>query len=453
MKTPVFEELDPASDCDCPGCVHWRRVLPFSSRFGPAGPVGHPAARAHVLARAGRTPMAFALAATAGTVLGAVPAVAVVHGPVRPGGPAADEPDTPQGRKEPLHGPAGKPALPAGPGQTVKVPTTTRAEIINRARTWIDARVPYSMSQYWSDGYRQDCSGYVSMAWSLPGNEWTGSLDSFGVRISRDQLQPGDMLLFHNPANPERGSHVVIFGGWTDYTHTYYVAYEQTPPQARKQSTPYAYWTNSDHYVPYRYKGLVEGAGGPGPSTPGTTTRYPGAAYFGTGANNAYVTQLGRLLVDRGGRRFYTRGPGPRWSSADQRATQAFQRAQGWTGADADGLPGPTTWSYLVGKKGRNIPGTGSPGSQKPPAPGTSPTVPGYPGRAVFRPGANNAHVTQLGKQLVKKGFGTYYTTGPGPRWGEADRRNVEAFQRAQGWRGGAADGYPGPETWRRLFS
>jgi hypothetical protein len=391
--------------------------------------------------------MALALAATAGTALAAMPAVAAVHGPARPGVPAADEPETPQGGKEPLHGPEGKPALPAEPG-TVKAPTTTRARIIDRARTWIDARVPYSMDEYWRDGYRQDCSGFVSMAWSLPGNEWTGSLDSFGVRISRDQLQPGDMLLFHNPDNPEKGSHVVIFGGWTDYTHTYYVAYEQTPPRARKRSTPYAYGTNSDRYVPYRYKGVAAGAGG---SLPSTTTRYPGAAYFGPGADNAYVTQLGRLLADRGGRRFYTRGPGPRWSGADRRATQAFQRAQGWTGADADGLPGPVTWSYLVGRKGRDIPGaTGAPGS---PAPGTSPTVPGYPGRAVFRPGVNDASVTRLGKRLVEKGFGAYYTTGPGPRWSEADRRNVEAFQRSQGWRGGAADGYPGPETWRRLFS
>ncbi len=79
--------------------------------------------------------------------------------------------------------------------------------------------------------------------------------------------------------------------------------------------------------------------------------------------------------------------------------------------------------------------------------------VPGYPGRGMFRPGAENAFVTRLGKRLIEKGFGKYYTSGPGPRWGESDRRNVEAFQRAQGWRGGAADGYPGPETWRRLFS
>ncbi|WP_435228766.1 peptidoglycan-binding protein [Streptomyces sp. Tue6028] len=456
MDAPVFEEIDPAGDCDCPGCVHWRRVMPASAL---PGPVGHPAAR-----------RALVLAAAAGTVLGAgqsVPAVAVAHGPARPGAPADDEPGTPQGGRAPLHGPAGRPAKPARPGAAV--PTTTRAAIINRAKAWVSGKVPYSMSAYWSDGYRQDCSGFVSMAWNLPGNEWTGSLAGFGVRVSRDQLQPGDILLFHNPADPQNGSHVVLFGGWTDYTHTYYIAYEQTRPHARKQSTPYAYWSHSTGYLAYRYKGLAETTTGAGASSPGTATaRYPGSAYFGPGADNAYVTQLGRLLVDRGAARFYASGPGPRWSDADRRATQAFQRAQGWTGADADGLPGPQTWSYLVGSKGKDIPGaaaggsgstgssggkegTGQDGSQTPG--GSSHGVPGYPGRGMFRPGADNAHVTRLGRQLVIKGFGKCYTSGPGPRWGEADRRNVEAFQRSQGWRGGAADGYPGPETWRRLFS
>jgi hypothetical protein len=62
-------------------------------------------------------------------------------------------------------------------------------------------------------------------------------------------------------------------------------------------------------------------------------------------------------------------------------------------------------------------------------------------------------YVEQLGKQLVRKGYGTHYTDGPGRTWSEADRRNVAAFQRALGWRGSAADGYPGPDTWRRLFA
>ncbi|RSS89941.1 peptidoglycan-binding protein [Streptomyces sp. WAC02707] len=217
------------------------------------------------------------------------------------------------------------------------------------------------MTSYWSDGYRQDCSGYVSMAWKLPTNEWTGSLGTFADRITKEELQPGDILLFHNAADPQKGSHVVIFGGWTDGTLTSYLAYEQTPPHTRKQSTPYAYWSDSAKYLPYRYKGVTATAAAPG--------------------------------------------------------AEAAAPAPGAAAAPA------------------------------------SHGVPGYPGRAMFRPGAENPYVTRLGRRLVEKGYGTHYTTGPGPRWGEADRRAVEAFQRAQGWRGGAADGYPGPETWRRLFS
>lgn len=459
FKEPVFEEFDPASDCDCPGCVHWRRVLPHSRTDR------HPAAH--------RTHQAVILAAAASTALvgHTAPALAAPHAPehpalpglpgplTRPDAPAADEPDTPQGGKTPLHGPGGKPAV-------IKTPATTRADIIKRAKKWVTAQVPYSMTGYWSDGYRQDCSGFVSMAWNLPGNEWTGSLDQYGVKIPKDDLQPGDILLFHNPADPQKGSHVVIFGGWTDYTHTYYIAYEETRPRARKQATPYAYWSNSARYTAYRYKGLMAGtAGSDKPSEAPATTPFPGLAYFGPGANNKYVTQLGQLLVERGASRYYTEGPGPRWTDTDRRATQAFQQAQGWRGRDADGLPGPQTWALLVTGKGKDI-RTGAAG---PPAPGSSSSsssspssssaaapsshgVPGYPGRAMFRPGVSNKYVTLLGKQLVKKGFGKYYTTGPGPRWGTADRRAVEAFQRAQGWRGGAADGYPGPETWRRLF-
>ncbi|KUO01978.1 peptidoglycan-binding protein [Streptomyces caeruleatus] len=506
-RTPVFEEFDPASDCDCPGCVHWRRVLPHSTTGR------HPAAhRALILAAAASS--ALAVGHTA-------PAVAAPHAPARPAVPAGDEPSTPQGGMAPLHGPGGQSAQPSGP---VKTPATTRAEIIKRAKKWVAAKVPYSMSKYWSDGYRQDCSGFVSMAWKLPGNEWTGSLGQYGVRIAKKDLQPGDILLFHNPADPEKGSHVVLFGGWTDHTHTYYVAYESAPPHARRRTTPYAYWSHSDRYLAYRYKGLKStatgtkpetekpetekpaaekpatekpaaekpaaenpvtgqpdsgteqtdpgapevgkpGAAKPGTATPGTATpatatpdAYPGPAHFGAGANNKHVTRLGSLLVERGAGRFYTTGPGPRWTDADRRATQAFQQAQGWRGQDADGLPGPRTWALLVTGKGKDIPGPGSAGTPAPaatatPAEPSSHGVPGYPGRAMFRPGADNQYVLRLGRQLVKKGFGKHYKTAPGSRWDESDRRGVEAFQRAQGWRGGAADGYPGPETWRRLFA
>ncbi|MGW8366818.1 peptidoglycan-binding protein [Streptomyces wedmorensis] len=509
MSVPVFEEFEPAADCGCPGCARHRRDLALGLPVRSGGhPAAHGARRALVLVTAagvvlggGGAGAASALPrpgepvapvgpftpAGAGTsasgaagaaesdataIDSAVDATAVDSAVLReaagPGATPWPGPENPQGGRGPLHGAPGPGSSAPNPptdqtsGQnpnpnpnatpaTSQIPTgslrqTTRADIINRAKLWVTAQVPYSMEKYWSDGYRQDCSGYISMAWNLRGNEWTGSLDRFADRIDRTELQPGDILLFHNPANPTRGSHVTIFGGWTDYTHISYIAYEQTKPRTRKQATPMAYWENSDRYVAYRYKGVVSGGSGTtvGGST-ATPTPYPGAAKFGPGANNAYVTQLGKLLVDRGGKKYYSKGPGPKWGTADRRATQAFQLAQGWKGKEADGLPGPETWKLLVTGGGRSIGGSG--GSSGPSANAT-----GFPGRGYFRPGQSNAYVEKLGKQLVKRGFGKHYLSGPGPRWTEADRRNVEAFQRAQGWRGGAADGYPGPETWRRLF-
>ncbi|MEU7069586.1 peptidoglycan-binding protein [Streptomyces narbonensis] len=498
MSVPVFEEFEPAADCGCPGCAQQRRGLALGLPVRAGGhPAAHGARRALVLVTAagvvlggGGAGAATALAQSAEPVgpTGPFTPADVVPGPEAGGGTDMDAavlregsavtpwpgPETPQGGRGPLHGapgpgsqPTTTPTPPAGTGTGAGAGTTptstagqivtgtlrqtTRAEIINRAKLWVTAQVPYSMEKYWSDGYRQDCSGYISMAWNLRSNEWTGSLDRFAERIDRTELQPGDILLFHNPANPTRGSHVTIFGGWTDYTHTSYIAYEQTKPRTRKQATPMAYWENSDRYVAYRYKGVVSGGSGGGASgggstaTPKPATPYPGSGMFGPGANNAYVTQLGKLLVERGGKKYYSKGPGPKWGSADRRATQAFQLAQGWKGKGADGLPGPQTWQLLVTGGGKSIGGSGGSG-------GPSANATGFPGRGYFRPGQSNAYVEKLGKQLVKRGFGKHYLSGPGPRWTEADRRNVEAFQRAQGWRGGAADGYPGPETWRRLF-
>ncbi|MER5306244.1 peptidoglycan-binding protein [Streptomyces sp. NPDC002773] len=456
MSVPVFEEFEPAADCGCPGCAQQRRDLALGLPVRAGGhPAAHGARRALVLV----TAAGVVLSGGGAAVATALPPPTGPFTPAdeEPGTAAGPGPDTPQGGRAPLHGapgPGSQPSPNATP-TTSQIATgtlrkSTRTEIINRAKLWVTAQVPYSMEKYWSDGYRQDCSGFISMAWNLRGNEWTGSLDRFADRIDRTELKPGDILLFHNPADPTRGSHVTIFGGWTDYTHTSYLAYEQTRPRTRKRATPMAYWENADRYVAYRYKGVVSGGstggtGGTGGGAKPTATPYPGLGMFGPGANNGYVAQLGRLLVDRGAKKYYSKGPGPKWGEADRRATQAFQRAQGWKGGEADGLPGPETWRLLVTGGGKSIGGSSGSG-------GSSAHATEFPGRGSFRPGQSNAYVEKLGKQLVKRGFGKHYLSGPGPRWTEADRRNVEAFQRAQGWRGAAADGYPGPETWRRLF-
>ncbi|MCH0540442.1 peptidoglycan-binding protein [Streptomyces sp. MUM 203J] len=437
MPVPAFEEYEPAVDCPCPGCARQRRELAHRPAVRLGGPpAAHGARRALVLVTAAGVVLgggtgAVGAAQSGGGLAGAAPAADT--------GPSV----TPQGGTSGLHG-RPHPGPAASPVSRADLPRTTRADIIQRAKLWAAEGIPYSMQKFWSDGYRQDCSGYISMVWGLASNEWTGSLQRFATRIDRKDLQPGDILLFHNAANPIKGSHVTIFAGWTDYRRTHYVAYEQTKPRTRRQVTPLAYWNNSDSYVAYRYNGLIPGddgtSGSPGGAAEGV---FPGAGMFGPGRSNQHVTELGRMLVARGASRFYRVGPGPRWGEADRRATQAFQLAQGWRGAEADGLPGAHTWRLLAQDRGRDVPA-------EPGAPRAA--VPPFPGAGHFRPGQSNRHVEQLGRQLVKHGYGKHYRKGPTPRWGEADRRNVQDFQRAQGWRGAAADGYPGPETWRRLF-
>ncbi|MER6042849.1 hypothetical protein ABT136_19140, partial [Streptomyces sp. NPDC001856] len=74
METPVFEEVDPASDCDCPGCVHQRWL---TARPRSAGFAGRPAAQRAVV-----------VATAASAALGAghvAPALAAPHTPGRPG--------------------------------------------------------------------------------------------------------------------------------------------------------------------------------------------------------------------------------------------------------------------------------------------------------------------------------------------------------------------------------
>lgn len=99
--------------------------------------------------------------------------------------------------------------------------------------------------------------------------------------------------------------------------------------------------------------------------------------------------------------------------------------------------------------------GSGSAGGSKPPTTKPKPvtSIPAFPGAYYFRAGAKNQYVTMLGRQLVKKGYGRFYRVGPGPQWTAIDRAAVRAFQKAQGWTGSDADGYPGPQTWKRLFS
>lgn len=95
----------------------------------------------------------------------------------------------------------------------------TRSEIIARSKKWVAKRVPYSQSRYYR-GYRQDCSGFVSMAWNLKRSYTSRTISSRARRVAISKLKPGDVVW--------KPGHVSIFGGWKNKRKRTYYALEQT---------------------------------------------------------------------------------------------------------------------------------------------------------------------------------------------------------------------------------
>ncbi|MFE7384856.1 RICIN domain-containing protein [Streptomyces zhihengii] len=144
----------------------------------------------------------------------------------------------------------------------------TREQVIERAEAWVRQQVPYSRNglnsphSWWSDEatgghYRQDCSGFVSMAWQLESSLSTRSLPSVSTRIGTADLSPGDIL--------NSSAHVVIFGGWNDQARGTFTYYQQS-----SRSRPAGKYTGNVHaaavaghptasYTALRYKNITDG--------------------------------------------------------------------------------------------------------------------------------------------------------------------------------------------------
>ncbi|MGW2054211.1 peptidoglycan-binding protein [Streptomyces sp. NPDC001840] len=97
-----------------------------------------------------------------------------------------------------------------------------------------------------------------------------------------------------------------------------------------------------------RLGGKPDGPSAPPPPKPPVKKYepFPGAAFFAAGRRSAIITAMGKRLVAEGCGR-YEVGPSPDWSDADKKSYAAWQRKLGYSGSDADGIPGKTSWDKL----------------------------------------------------------------------------------------------------------
>lgn len=140
----------------------------------------------------------------------------------------------------------------------------TRDEVISRAKSWSSIHVTYSQQAPYREGYRRDCSGYVSYCWATSnsgGGYNTNTLQDITNPISVNDLKPGDILLNTAGGNlSDKFAHTLIFDQWANNAHTSYFAYEEGPNYADHHQIDFPYWGgwNPKGYSPRRYKDIED---------------------------------------------------------------------------------------------------------------------------------------------------------------------------------------------------
>ena len=276
--------------------------------------------------------------------------------------------------------------------------TISRAEIAKRAQYWIDRHVMYSQKYYtWdidhSKEYRQDCSGFVTMAWHASGDHYTGNMLDISHKISYGSLQPGDAML-----RPEH--HTALFMGWTSSSHsTMYVWEESDYGKPALKTT----WGSSyfDAYYAVRYD-HVSGAGGTPPPPPS----HPSGSWptVSRGAHGERVVTIQLLLRGHG----YSLASDGDFGPVTNADVRRFQSAHHLA---VDGVVGEHTWSALI---------------------------------VSLRQGSHGNAVLALQRQLNAHGYHLAVDGAFGPQTAGA----VRSYQKSHHL---SVDGVVGPQTWSSL--
>ncbi|MFF4369621.1 peptidoglycan-binding protein [Streptomyces sp. NPDC001594] len=106
----------------------------------------------------------------------------------------------------------------------------------------------------------------------------------------------------------------------------------------------------NDHWDPGAIDTAALLAAGGGTTSPAPAPAYepfPGAGWFVTGRRSPIIAAMHARLVAVGCNRYQTNTNLDVWGSGDKASYAAWQRKLGYSGADADGIPGPTSWARL----------------------------------------------------------------------------------------------------------
>lgn len=151
----------------------------------------------------------------------------------------------------------------------------TRKQVIARAASmWPANGVPYSQDTiHQPTGYRQDCSGFVSMCWAIPPNAAPGGWGGLSTvtlvtggwmyEISPSDLRPGDAVGICGPGSAGDDGHIVLFERWASdaENESAYWMYEQAGGRKGPvhRVVEYPYGGPYGAWRAYRFRDITDG--------------------------------------------------------------------------------------------------------------------------------------------------------------------------------------------------
>lgn len=109
---------------------------------------------------------------------------------------------------------------------------------------------------------------------------------------------------------------------------------------------PHAAVPENDHQDPLSWPAFPITPAKP-PTTKPKYEPFPGTNFFRAGHRSPIIAAMHKRLVAEGCNRYQSNTNLDVWGTGDERSYAAWQRKLGYSGRDADGVPGPTSWSKL----------------------------------------------------------------------------------------------------------
>lgn len=201
-----------------------------------------------------------------------------------------------------------------------------------------------------TENWHRQCLGFVRQAYGFgtTGTDDAGQAwDKSKKRHKGDKNPPAGALVYWETKSV--ADHVALSAGGgkvysNDICEAGKICLASIEEITRKWGCEYQGWA-ADYCGKWDLP--LTGSSPPAPAPkPGGFEPFPGDAFFKGDPNSPVITAMGKRLVAVGCGK-YKEGPGPRWSDVDRASYKAWQQKLGYSGDDADGWPGKTSWDKL----------------------------------------------------------------------------------------------------------